>query len=183
MKYKATKAAVANRGSPPDSFLDELVEFGKKAPPALFQSSPRRDIYLAVAPILGPWRGTSHRKCVMLEVLRVLAGFESSWNWQEGVDTTNPDSCTPLTEETGIFQVSADSMSIDPSLRTYVRAMVGSTAPDAFIQAMKENKQLAISYCARLLRFTTNHHGPIKRGDINQWLSQDAVREFEKLIG
>jgi hypothetical protein len=33
----------------------------------------------------------------MLEVTRVLAGFESSWHWNAGVDTNNPTSITPGT--------------------------------------------------------------------------------------
>ena len=39
------------------------------------------------------------------------------WKWQAGVDTTNPDSKTPCTEEAGIFQCSGNSMSFDPSLK------------------------------------------------------------------
>jgi hypothetical protein len=35
------------------------------------------------------WDDLQHRRAAMLEVMRVHAGFESSWNWKQGVDTTN----------------------------------------------------------------------------------------------
>jgi hypothetical protein len=56
----------------------------------------------------------------MLEVLRVLAGFESSWDWNAGVDTTNPTCVTPDTIEAGAWQVSANSTAFGEELKDLV---------------------------------------------------------------
>jgi hypothetical protein len=180
--YKATKARVHNRGVPPDSFLDQLVLFGNTSPNEIFTINDNYDIYSVLKDALGPYRSTKHRRAVMLEALRVLAGFESSWNWDEGVDTTNPSSNTPCTEEAGAFQCSGNSMHFDQSLRELCVQTYGSTSCPGFIKASKTFKQFAVEYCARLLRFTTNHHGPIKRGDVAKWVSRKAVDEFMTLI-
>jgi hypothetical protein len=120
-KFIACKQQVFNRGVPPDSFLNELIDWAKQAPDEIFTPNDKHDIYSNVKPELGPWQGVLHRKAVMLEVLRVLGGFESSWNWNEGRDTTNPDSNTPCSEEAGIFQCSGDSMDFDPSLKKLLK--------------------------------------------------------------
>lgn len=182
MKYSATKQLVYNRGAAPDAFLDELVTWGRSAPDDLFAVNQYSDIYSSVKNTLGPWRGIDHRRAVMLEVLRVLAGYESSWDWNCGVDTNNPNSDTPAEFEAGIFQVSADSMAYNPALKQLVKKVVGNTNADSFQAAMKANHELAIEYAARLLRFTTQHHGPIKKGKIHAWLRTDAVAEFEELL-
>src|SRR6185312_6343630 len=105
------KSKVKNRGEPPDSFLTELVEWGRAAPEEIFAPNPNpADIYAYMRPILGPWENLLHRRAAMLEVMRVHAGFESSWNWNEGVDVTNKTSMSHIEgQETGIFQVSFDS--------------------------------------------------------------------------
>ncbi|MEP0915028.1 hypothetical protein NDI45_29600 [Leptolyngbya sp. GB1-A1] len=118
----------------------------------------------------------------MLEVLRVLAGFESSWDWNAGRDTTNPNSNTACTEEAGIFQCSGDSMNFDRSLRNLLRLVAGNTECNTFRSVFKSNHTFAIEYCARLLRFTINHHGPIKRKEIHPWLKLEAVAEFEQFL-
>jgi hypothetical protein len=84
MGYHATKHRVLNRGVPPDSFLDELVAWGRTAPDDIFLPNPHKDIYSNVFKVLGPWHDLRHRRAVMLEIMRVLAGFESSWHWNEG---------------------------------------------------------------------------------------------------
>ena len=40
------------------------------------------------------------------------------------------------------------------------------------------NHRFAIEYGARLLRFTTKHHGPVRDSHINEWLKRDALTEF-----
>src|ERR1041384_1456757 len=110
MSYSATKQKVLNRGVPPDDFLDELVAWGKDAPDDIFEPNDADDVYSSVFDALGPWEDLAHRRAVMLEVMRVLAGFESSWDWNEGRDTNNPSSNTKNTTEAGAWQVSADSM-------------------------------------------------------------------------
>jgi hypothetical protein len=118
----------------------------------------------------------------MLEVLRVLAGFESSWNWNEGPDTTNPTSVTPVTMEAGAWQVSANAMDFGQELKDLVLANVGTLDGNAFQRAMKQNHPLAIEFIARLLRRTTHHNGPVLRHEIDPWLRRNAVTEFQALL-
>jgi hypothetical protein len=173
---------VFNRGVPPDSFLNQLVDWGRTAPDEIFAPNPHADIYSNVVEVLGPWQGLRHRRAVMLEVMRVLAGFESSWDWNAGVDTTNPTSTTPDTIEAGAWQVSANSMAFGQELKDLVLNKVGSLDGDKFQQAMKQDHKLAMEYVARLLRRTVNHHGPVKRHEIDSWLRRDAVVEFQALL-
>jgi hypothetical protein len=182
MVYKAARQHVYNRGIPPNSFLDELVAWGKIAPIDIFTPNSVVDIYSSVIHELGPWQGISHRRAVMLEVLRVLAGFESSWNWNEGGDITNPSSVTPETIEAGAWQVSANSMNFGSELKALVLAKAGASDGNTFQRAMKTNHQLAMEYAARLLRRTVAHNGPVKRHEINPWLRRDAVAEFQGLL-
>ncbi|MFL6757534.1 MAG: hypothetical protein ACJ8EG_08170 [Sphingomicrobium sp.] len=84
------KAQVKNRGKAPDAFLDELIAWGKDAPEEIFAPNQVHDVYSSVRSTLGPWRDNQHRRAVMLEVMRVLAGFESSWKWNAGRDGSNP---------------------------------------------------------------------------------------------
>ena len=182
MAYKATKQRVLNRGVPPDSFLDQLVAWGKTAQDDIFIPNAATDIYSNVFHSLGPWKDLRHRRCVMLEVMRVLAGFESSWNWNEGADTTNPTSVTLTTIEAGAWQVSANSMGFGRELKALVLAKAGSLDGSIFQCAMKQNHPLAMEYIARLLRRTVNHNGPVKRHEIDRWLRKDAVAEFQGLL-
>lgn len=182
MTFAATKEKVSNRGVPPDSFLTELVAWGTRAADEIFTVNTKDDIYSHVVAELGPWKNDRHRRCAMLEVMRVLAGFESSWNWRAGVDTTNPTSTTPDTIEAGAWQVSANSIRFGDDLKELVLRKIGSLDGDHFQRAMKQDHQLAMEYVARLLRHTVAHHGPVKRHEINPWLQRDAVDEFDALI-
>lgn len=101
MNFQATKQKVLNRGNPPDGFLAEMVTWGARAADDIFAPNANADIYSSVIGVLGPWEGPAHRRAVMLEIMRVLAGFESSWRWEVGVDTSNPNSVTPGTIEAG----------------------------------------------------------------------------------
>lgn len=178
--FLACKSEVLNRGIAPNDFLEELIAWCLEAPDEIFTRNENYDIYSQVFNELGPWDSLAHRKAVMLEVLRVLGGFESSWNWNEGRDISNPNSNTSCTEEAGIFQCSGDSMNFDQSLKALLKSVSGKTDCDTFRSVSKSNHRFAIEYCARLLRFTVNHHGPVKRKEINSWLKRDAVNEFKK---
>lgn len=180
--FVACRQKVHNRGAPPLAFLTQLVEWGQTADSDIFQRNQAFDIYSSVVSKLGPWRGDLHRRAVMLEVLRVLAGFESSWSWQEGRDTTNPNSNTPCTEEAGIFQCSGNSMDYSPSLRQLLVHAGGDGSCESFIEKTKSDHRFALEYCARLLRITTKHHGPIKNEHIHPWLRKDAVDEILTLL-
>jgi hypothetical protein len=182
MPYTATKQHVHNRGVPPDNFLDQLIAWGKTAPDDIFTPNSAKDIYSNVFRVLGPWQGPGHRRAVMLEVMRVLAGFESSWNWNEGRDVHNATSVTSTTIEAGAWQVSANSMGFGQELKNLVLAKAGSLAGNDFQRAMKQNHPLAMEYIARLLRRTVDHNGPVKRHEIDSWLRKDAVAEFLDLL-
>jgi hypothetical protein len=143
----ACKKQVLNRGVAPDSFLNEIIDWAKKAPNAIFERNDKHDVYSSVASELGPYSDLRHRRAVMLEVLRVLGGFESSWNFEAGVDTTNPTSNTPCTEEAGIFQCSGNAMEFDASLKTLLRqASGGKTDCNTFIAVSKTDHQFAIEF-------------------------------------
>lgn len=182
MNLRETLASVANRGNPPAGFVGELIAWGMRAPAEIFAKRPGFDIYSSVLDELGPWHGETHRKAVMLEVLRVLAGFESSWRWKEGRDVANPASDTPKEIEAGAWQVSADSMAFGADLRELVKRRAGSVDPVTFQKAMKQDHALAIEYAARLLRHTVKHNGPVRDGLIHRWLRRGAVSEFEQML-
>jgi peptidoglycan hydrolase-like protein with peptidoglycan-binding domain len=185
--FVKTLAKVHNRGIPPVSFLQELVQWGKTAAKEIFtdRDTKEKDVYASVQEFLGPYGKLIHRKACMLEIMRVLAGFESSWKWNTGQDTSNPDENSPDTISAGPFQVSSNSLVFGQDLKDLV-APFGITKPklhgDAFQKLMKTNHTVAFNYIARLLRHTIRHNGPVKRGEINKWLSRDAVAEFEKLL-
>lgn len=187
---------VFNRGKCPQSFAEELIKWARCAPDSLFEVNAYADIYLKTKLELGPWRGLSHRKAAILEVLRVLAGFESSWKWSEGVDTSKAVINTKENAEAGAWQVSYDSRKLHSSLATFLRER-NILSASQFQAAMKTNKPLAIEYVARLLRFNTLHNGPLYKGperkiiraplrgeehSIYPWLRRSCVDEFEACL-
>lgn len=199
MSWIAARSKVFNRGSAPVAFLDELVAWARTAPDEIFAVNDKPDIYSKIRPELGPWRDLLHRKCAMLEVLRVLGGFESSWKWGEGVDASRSSDDTNENSEAGLWQVSYDSRKIDASLRALL-ANHGITNGVQFQREMKANHALAIEYVARLLRFNTRHNGPLLKDDerkatwpsrenlwianqsIYPWLRPEAVEEFRNAL-
>lgn len=176
------KEKVLDRGFAPLAFLNELVDWGISAQDEIFYKNEKIDVYSLVHEKLGPWENGLHRRAVMLEVLRVLGGFESSWDWNAGRDVSNPHSNTACTEEAGIFQCSGDSMNFDASLKNLLQAVSGVTDCDTFRATTKANHTFAIEYCARLLRFTVNHHGPLKHEHALRFLRKDAVAEISTFL-
>jgi hypothetical protein len=151
MSYKATKQHVFNRGIPPDNFLDQLVMWGKQAAHDLFAPNDHSDIYSSIFNTLGPWQAVLHCRAVMLEVLRVLAGFESLWNWNLGVDKGSKEKKTAQTTEAGAWQVNANSMGFGQELKELVRAHLGTLDGNAFQRGMKSDHPLAMEYISRLI--------------------------------
>ena len=200
MKYIATKAKVFNRGVAPDSFLDELVVWGKAASEELFAPNSNFDIFNKVRDELGPWESPLHRRAVILEVMRVLALFESGCNWNEGVDTSKGVGNTTENAESGAWQVSWDVRRLDPSLAHFLSEHV-ITNGKQFQDAMKVIHPFAMTFVALLLRidvrdFQRIANGPVRKGDerkktwpnrvklwdekesIYPWLSRAAVAEL-----
>lgn len=187
MTFLKTKAKVANRGVPPDLFLRELVEWARKAPDEIFadNTTAANDVYPSFKDRLGPYRDIIHRRACMLEIMRVLAGFESSWNWREGIDKSKAEALkkNPKATEAGAWQVSADSLNWGKDLKKLVADKVGTTLdPELFQEAMKTNHTLAMEYIARLLRHTILANGPLARHEVDTFLSPDAVKEFQQLL-
>lgn len=196
MNFVAATKAVYNRGSAPQAFLAEMVAWAKTAPDDIFERNEKADIYGKVSGDLGPFTSLLHRKAVMLEVMRVLAGFESSWDWKEGVDTSRLGEDTPENSEAGAWQVSYDARLLSPDLANLLVSN-GITNGIAFQRAMKFNHPLAMEFVARLMRHNTRHNGPLYKGDernairrslrgsehsIYPWLSRDAVKEFYEAL-
>ena len=188
----AIKSSVLNRGIPPDSFLVELILWGRSAPDSLFELNAHADIYSKIKSELGPWESLLHRKAAMLEVLRVLAGFESSWDWAEGVDTSRLGADTPENSEAGAWQVSYDARRLHSSLAEML-SLKGIRNGLKFQQAMKFDHPFAMSFIATLLRYNTKHNGPLYKGServiirkslrgpehsIYPWLNTKAVAQF-----
>lgn len=171
-------------GSTPNSFLDQIVDTIDCLPDEVFKDNSIHDVYSVMLGALGPYTGLLHRRAVMCEVLRVLAGFESDWRWSAGVDVTNHRSMeNKAREETGAFQVSWDSMNHDPSLRQCVHRFTGSDDVDTFIKATKDNHEFAVEYCARLLRFSTRWCGTINdAAQVMAHVRRDAVAEFQSCL-
>lgn len=197
MNYQAALSRVFNRGTPPPVFLDEMVEWAKTAPDEIFAENEFNDIYTKVREELGPYENLTHRKAVMLEVMRVLAGFESSWDWREGVDTSRLGEDTPENSEAGAWQVSFDGRRLAPELPALL-VNNGVTNGITFQRVMKFNHPIAMEFVARLMRRSTKHNGPLYKGSerdairrslrgedhaIYKWLNRGAVGEFVEALG
>lgn len=183
--YIACHQAVSEQHSnPPNSFLDQLIDAMDPLPDQVFEKNDNHDIYSVMLGSLGPYTGLLHRKAVMCEVLRVQAGFESDWNWNEGVDVNNENSKAHKEgEETGAFQVSWDSMAFDKSLKDCLDRLAGGHDVLTFIDKMKSNQALAVEYCARLLRFSTAWCGTINDArKVIAHVRRDAVTEFQSFL-
>jgi hypothetical protein len=178
------------------SFLQELVAWAKTAHDDIFYPNKHADIYDKVKVELGPYKSPVHRKAVMLEVMRVLAGFESSWDWKEGVDTSRLGKDTPENAEAGAWQVSFDARKINPVIHD-LTISAGVFDGVRFQQVTKFNHIFAMNFVATLMRYTTKHNGPLYKGNeraairrslrgaehsIYPWLSRAAVAEFEKAL-
>lgn len=197
MKFPvASSLKVLNRGKAPEHFLREMVVWARSAPDEIFEVNSLIDIYSKVKPELGPYTSLAHRKAVMLEVMRVLAGFESSWKWNEGVDVSRQSDDTAENSEAGAWQVSYDARRLAPVLKKLISSK-GIKNGVEFQRITKSDHEFAMEFVSRLMRENTKHNGPLYKGDdrmvirkslrgaehsIYPWLSKDAVKEFEELL-
>jgi hypothetical protein len=129
------------------------------------------------------------RRALMAGVLVNLAGWESSWKWTEGIDVTNPSSALKLqNEEAGLFQTSGNTMdgfgkgTLKAKFLEDCKGYPQSNVYQRFIACSKDpgaNRRFVVEYTAMVLRFTTNHHGPIKRKqDVYTHLPVDCVEQI-----
>ena len=197
MMFNDIKKEVLNRGRIPDYFAIEMVDWCRTAPDEIFLPNPSTmEIYPYVKPELGPWLSLLHRKAVMLEVMRVLALFESSCDWEDGVDTSRLGDDTPENAEAGAWQVSYSARRNGEELRSLL-IHHGIENGIAFQEQMKEDHKLAMEFIARLMRITRMHNGPLYKGkeraairktlrgpeqSIYPWLSRAAVNEWKVLL-
>lgn len=175
----------------------EMVNWAKSAEDVIFTKNPHADIYSKVTSELGPFESLLHRKAVMLEVLRVLAGFESSWDWKEGVDTSRLGTTTPENAEAGAWQISFDSRMLFKDQAAKLIWIYGISGGISFQQITKHNHQFALEWVSRLLRCNTKHNGPLYKGQeriairkslrgedhsIYPWLRRSCVQEFMQAL-
>lgn len=161
---------------PPTDFLDVLVDTIKSMPDSDFASNEVYDIFSSVEKELGLSTDLLTRRGQMCECLRVLAAFESDYNWNEGADTTAGKE-TPEEEETGAFQVSANSMNFG-NLKEFTKT-IGIVTIQQFIDLMKKKHSFAVQYIVKLLRITIKANGPVVHKLINGWVTPEAVEEFK----
>lgn len=206
LTFAAALALISNRGRAPISFLSELVSWGASAAPEIF--APNRvpnDAYAVIKSRLGTqqgndasgtpiyvWEGPLHRRAAMLELMRVHAGLESSWNWNEGVDKTNASSqANKAGQETGIFQVSFDSTYLSsPEGKNIMGTFLAQDGidddkPETFIPLIKSNHAFAMEYYARLVRVSVAWAGPLLRHDDNSvypYLRRDSMLELQGFL-
>ncbi len=189
--YQACLKPVSEQHGPPElnaAFLDTIVDTIQGLPDEVFKPNPYYDIYSVMNGVLGPYEDLTHRKAVMCEVLRVVAAFESDWNWNAGVDKHKPaEKFHPESEETGAFQVSWDSVyTTENDKNETLRACAaagGATDAASFIRVMKANHKLAVEYCARLFRFSVGWCGTVKdRNMVVSHVSRKAVAEFRSFL-
>jgi hypothetical protein len=173
---------VLNRGIPPASFIVELIAWGKAAPDEIFaRNQTPADVYALTNTVLGPWGSDLKlRRAGMLEVMRVHAGIESSWNWRQGVDTTNRTSMRKIDgQETGAWQVSFDSTELHDGAMLPFAKLHDIDTPEKFISRMKTEHFLAMEYYARLVRVSIAWAGPLISRKILPELRTDALAEFK----
>lgn len=195
-QFSACKTRVYNRGVAPDSFLNELIDWARTAPEEIFAPNTLADIYSKVKPELGPWTGQLHRTAGMLEVMRVLALFESGCDWTEGVDTSRLGADSPENSEAGAWQISYDARLLATVLRVLLRNKNIRNGIE-FQRAMKFDHPFAMEFVARLLRHNTKHNGPLYKGaerlairkslraeheSIYPYLSRASVAEFQAFL-
>lgn len=178
--YTETRKAIGHgHGKPPLAFLILETKWGKTEEESVFAQNDHlgdKDIYNVVYKKLGPYPSAIYRRAVMLEVMRVLAGDESDWNWREGRDTTAGPQ-TPDQMEAGCFQVSYDSRHLGADLQAYL-TLRGITSAEQFRQAIMDDPIFDMAYTARLLRDSTRWDGPLNRQWVTDQVRPECVNEF-----
>lgn len=194
MKFIATKQPVRHGRDnspdiPPTDFLEEIVQWGREVPDDIFMlNNEPNDVFTSIHEVRGLWHGTPltsswflHRKAVMLEVLRVLGAFESTWNWNEGKDMASHSENDTETMSAGLWQISYNSRNFGSDLK-HLLEINGVRDGEKFQKLTKHDHNFAITYAARLFRHTTHHNGPLLRHEVDRQFSNAAVKEFSELL-
>jgi hypothetical protein len=176
--------------APSVAFLEQILSTISSLPDSVFAENPYNDIYGVLENKLGPFSSIPYRKAAMCEALRVDAGYESNNSFTEGADASaGPEK--PDEQETGAWQVSANSMALDPtgSLKARVLEMQGlptSTSYNdlvrCFIPLMKNNPGFSVEYAARLFRFNTRWSGPCNVGWVAEAVTSHAATEWQNFL-
>jgi hypothetical protein len=196
------KTKVANRGIAPDSFLTELIAWAKNAGPASDIFAPNTvpvDIFTMIKAHLAtpagkdpsgtPYitgtassiaRRPSAKSCASTPAWKAHgAGIAAS-------TARTPPACANIRgQETGIFQVSFDSLDLGRGAMMPFAKAHGIDRVEEFIPAMKRDHQLALEYYARLVRVSVRWAGPIIRQTLDciyPSLSRSAVAAFQRLL-
>lgn len=183
MPFTFTRRTFANHGPTPVPFLEDIFSWAKSAPDEIFAPNEEEyDAFGLLRPASG-WQSLLHRKATLLDAGIVHAGYESDWNWHEGVDKTNATSMeNKRGQETGPWQVSFDSENLHHEAMLPFAQAHGIANVDAFIFAMKNDKHLSCEYYFRLLRISTRWAGPWNKGWIEGHISPEAVAEWQTLL-
>ena len=187
MPFNHTLQPVANRGSAPIGFLNQVLVWGENEPDITFtlrkDDAEETDIYTVLRKLFSKedWTSLVRRKCWMMEVLRVLAGFESSWKPNTGADTTNPAERDAETFSAGLWQISYNSRGFGQDLRDML-VVYGIHNGAQFQQMMKTNFTFAARWAARLFRHTIRHNGPLRDHHVDAYLKVNAVDEWQSLL-
>lgn len=179
--------SIPNQGKIPTSVLNNIIDFVRSAPDQVFEKNNEQDIYWLFAKTLGPITTLKQRRAVMADTQIVLGALESSWGYGVGRDPATPASKPCNEYEAGMFQVSSNSMAFgNGQLTTLFKAACGPYMSlgtcQAFQKCTKEEPAFAHSYVGLLLRYTINHHGPIKRGNVGRLLSKSCQNEIEAIL-
>lgn len=179
MSYQHIQRNISNRGIPSDDFIQTIGETIAAMPISAFQKNANLDLYSYIHSSLGdPWRDDEQRRWAAAEAIMATGMFESGGNWNEDYDHSNPDENSPLTKSAGAFQVSPNSRYFGQDLRD-----MSPSDPETFRAIMKSDHPLAVRYILALLRHEVNSNGPVKRHEIDKWLSRASMAEWEALFG
>lgn len=178
---------VHNRGKAPFNVIKDIVLSLRQSPDEVFAPNDNYDIFSSIKPELGPWTSLKQRAASLGAAMVVQAGFESTWDYTEGRDMSanNTSSCT---EEAGMYQTSGNMNDFNKEaqdvLKPYQIHMCGGKATcEEFKACTKEpNVSFTHGHFIRASRITVNHWGPIKRKEINPWLSRACASQIESLL-
>jgi hypothetical protein len=184
--WKACLAPVTNRGVPPVAFLEGILAGIKPMSDSTFEPDSENDIYAALKGVLGDPQDIPTRMAIMCEALRVTGMEESGGDWLCGVDMEKGEGLNrPHSEyETGAFQISQNSLTLDKSgsLAAFLDSRWGAHDVETFIARMKTDIMTCVQFTAMLLRISIQWDGPILSGVVAKNVKPAAVAEWAQIL-